>query len=198
MLPLTLATEDQLSETIALRLVAEFSDMEVGLLLRRNGNGYLRSRMRNLAEMARNGPVCVLTDLDNAFCPATLREDWLSRVPDAPSGLLLRVAVREVESWLLADHDAVAALLGKSVRPRLPPLPDTLVDPNAHLLTLAKRAPRDVRQDLLPDLGSTASKGLGYNARLCDFARTLWEPRRASTRSPSLLRMIGRIQQLNR
>jgi hypothetical protein len=123
MLSLTLATEDQLSEAIALRLVADFPALRIAKRLRRNGNGYLRSRISAFSEIARHGSVLVLTDLDTTICPAILRKDWLNQRP-CPTGLLLRVAEREIESWLLADHDAVAALLGPSVRWRLPDRPD--------------------------------------------------------------------------
>jgi hypothetical protein len=151
--------------------------------------------MRAVSEMARRGPVLVLTDLDKTVCPATLRMDWLDQRP-CPPGLLPRVAEREIESWLLADHDAVAALLGQSAGRRLPDRPDTLPDPKAFLLEPAQRAPRDVRQDLLPEPGAIASKGLGYNARLCEVVRASWQPRRAAERSPSLYRTIGRIREL--
>jgi len=196
MLSLTLATEDQLSEAVAIRIVDDFPTLRVDKCIRRNGNGYLRSRIHAFAEIARRSPVLVLTDLDSTICPATLREGWLNR-RECPPGLLLRVAQREIESWLLADHEAITALLGPSVRRRLPRQPDTLRDPKAFLLELARRAPRNVKQDLLPEPGGFASKGLGYNARLCEMVRTTWQPRQAADRSPSLDRAIRRIAELN-
>lgn len=179
-----------------MRLLAEFPTLSIGVRLRQIGNGYLRARIRNFNEIARYDPVLVLTDLDTAICPATLQKVWLSRLPHPSPSLLLHVAVREIESWLLADHDAVVALLGKSVRPRLAEQPDVLADPKAFLLKLARHAPRAVRQDLLPEPGAIASKGLGYNERLCELVRTSWLPRRAAARSPSLHRTLGRIQEL--
>jgi hypothetical protein len=196
MAPITLATEDELSEAIVLRILAAFSAITIGACLRRGGNGYLRSRIRNLCEMARRqGPVLVVTDLDTSVCPAKLREDWLGRTPQPP-GLLLRVAVREVESWLLADHDAVATLLRRSARQRLPDIPDRLPDPKDFLLNLARHAPKDVRLDLRAETGAMARQGLGYNARLCHLVRTEWQPDRAAERSPSLRRAIERIRDL--
>jgi hypothetical protein len=175
--------------------VDDFPALRVDKCIRRNGNGYLRSRIRAFAEIARHRPVLVSTDLDTTICPAALRQEWLNQ-RECPPGLLLRVAQREIESWLLADHEAITALLGPSVRRRLPHLPDTLPDPKAFLLELARRALRDVRQDLLPEPGSFASKDLGYNSRLCEVVRTYWQPQRAAALSPSLNRTIRRIAEL--
>ncbi len=192
---LTLATEDRLSEAVALRLLDDYPAITIGRCIRRNGNGYLRQRLPAFSEMARHAPVLVLTDLDTNLCPAMLRQNWMRGIPH-PRGLLLRVAEREIESWLLADHEAIVALIGKSVLRRLPDRPDKLPDPKAFLLTLAAKAARDVRRDLLPEPGAIASKGLGYNERLCDLVRTSWCPGRAAQRSPSLHRAMVRISEL--
>jgi hypothetical protein len=82
MLPITLATEDELSEAIALRILADFLTIMIGTSLRQNGNGYLRSRMRSFCEIAHHSPVLIVTDLDTQACPATLRTDWLRRLPN--------------------------------------------------------------------------------------------------------------------
>jgi len=186
MQPLTLATEDALSEALAERILADHPSILIGSKVRRGGNGYLRSRMQAWREIARHAPILVLTDLDNTFaCPPALLADWFGSL-SRPAGLLLRVAVREVEAWLLADHDAMTALIGKHVAGRLPEAPDALSDPKAFLLDLAARAPRNVRLDLRAEAGSTARQGLGYNSRLVDLVRREWQPARAAERSPSL------------
>jgi len=196
MLPITLATEDELSEAIAQRILAAFPAIPLGQCLRRGGSGYLRSRMRNFCEIARRlGQVLVVTDLDTKACPSVLRRDWLGNMPH-PSGLLLRVAEREIESWLMADHDAVATIFGKLAQRRLPDHLDELADPKDFLLNLAKHSPKNVRLDLHAEEGAVARRGLGYNARLCHLVRTVWHPDRAAERSPSLRRSIDLIREL--
>jgi hypothetical protein len=191
-----LATEDELSEAVGLRLLSEVSDrIEVGLLFRRGGNGYLRSRLANFCEIARRRPLLVITDLDRAACPAALCSDWLGQTL-LPRKLLLRVAVREIESWLFADHDAMRTLLGRGVASRLPEQPETVENPKEFLLTLAARAPREVRADLCAPSGAFARQGLGYNSRLCMFVREIWSPDRAASRSDSLRRACRRILEL--
>jgi hypothetical protein len=195
MLRIALATEDELSEAVGLRLVAEVAPaLEVGLRLRRGGYGYLRSRITNFCQMAQREPVLLITDLDNHDCAASLIEDWMRRTPRA-TGLMFRVAVREIESWLLADHDAVKALFGRNAM-KLPDLPDILADPKRAFLSLARSARREVRADLCAQTGAIAAQGLGYNRRLTDFVRRDWNPMRASSRSDSLRRARHRLREL--
>ena len=192
---LALATEDAVSEAVGIRLVEDTgSDLTVTQRLRRGGFGYLRSRMRSFCEIARRTPVLLLTDLDRGNCPATLIEDW-SRRETIPEQLLFRVAVRQVESWLLADRDGIARLFKVSIR-HLPLDPDALPDAKRSLLQLAQRAPRAVRENLVAESGAAAAQGLGYNAVLSNFVSTRWDPSRAGHLSNSLARARTRLMEL--
>lgn len=195
MRPVVLATEDALSEAVGQRMVEDAdSGLTVTQTLRQGGFGYLKSRMRSFCELARRTPVLLLTDLDTEECPATLIEDW-SRRDAIPKRLLFRVAVRQVESWLLADRDGMARLLKVSTR-LLPRDPDVLPDAKRSLLQLAQRAPRAIREDLVAESGAAAAQGLGYNAVLSSFVRTSWNPSRAEHRSSSLARARMRVSEL--
>ncbi|OJW14686.1 MAG: hypothetical protein BGO49_16995 [Planctomycetales bacterium 71-10] len=195
MTAITLATEDELSEAVGRRLLLD-SGVAIGQLLRRRGFGYLRSRMPNFCEMASRVPVVVLTDLDAAACPSSLIRDWLDGRPQ-PDGLILRVAVREIEAWLLADHEGLSALFNRTKSLKAPHQPDDVADPKRELLRLAeKHAPKDVRLDLVPGKGTEARQGLGYNDRLCPWVRDVWDPGAARRRSPSLDRAMVRLEAL--
>lgn len=194
MMAVALATEDVLSEEIGLRLLAELPTLITpSKLLGKKGFGYLRSRMDNWRQLAQRQIVLILTDLDQLACPLALRADWLGDKP-APANLILRIAVREVESWVLADHEAMRKLIGK--KGTLPPEPDNLPDPKQHLLKLAKLAARPVREDLVKKTGAVASQGIGYNNRLTAWVRSDWSPERAAQRSPSLQRTRMRLNEL--
>ena len=192
---LALGTEDELSEAMGKRLLKEAGyELEPSPLLRRCGFGYLRSKMDSWCEMAARKPVLLLTDLDMKACPMAVRNDWIgARTP--PENLVLRIVVREIECWVLADHDALRTLIGK--RGTLPPDPDALSDPKEYLLRLiAKHAPRRIREDLVAEKGAIASQGIGYNAHLGEWVRTQWSPARAADRSQSLRRARLRIGEL--
>lgn len=188
MTSVALATEDELSEAVGVKLLSEHPVLAETspMLLRRNGLGYLRSRMDSWRQMADRQIVVVLTDLDRLACPLILLADWLGADRQHPENLLLRIAEREVESWLLADHEALGKLLGRKAQ--FPVQPDTLPDPKQHLLGLAQKAPRAVREDLVAQQGTIARQGIGYNRRLIDWVQTEWSPERAASRSPSLMR----------
>jgi hypothetical protein len=193
MTPIAIATEDQLSEAIALRLISEIpTPYFIQHRLGRSGNGYLRSRMGSWYQMAQQQVMLVLTDLDRANCLVEFRDQWLAGAP--PTNLLFRIAVREVESWVLADHVAMRVLVGaKGV---LPAAPDELADPKQSLLQLAKSAPKQIRQDLLKATDGSLAQGLGYNARLTALVNSEWSPQRAAERSPSLARTRLRLTEV--
>ena len=194
MTDVALATEDELSESVGKRLLAETEGgLSPDLLFRRGGSGYLRSNMDKWCELAQQLPVVLLTDLDRAPCPTKLLKQWLGK-RNQPHDFVIRIAVRETESWLLADHVAMRQLLGK--KGRLPSDPDALPEPKNFLLTLAKSAARDIRDDLLAQQGAIASQGIGYNARLCAFVQNIWSPERAAQRSQSLSRARVRLREL--
>lgn len=179
-----LATEDELSERVGERLLDE-AGLLVELRLRKNGFGYLKSNIDKFAKLARHRPVLLLTDLDQTPCPSRLLQRWLGSL-GKPENLVFRVAVRQIEAWLLADRAAMTELLGSARR--LPDHPEAVPDSKRLLLDLAKRAPRAVREELIAAEGAIAAQGLGYNSLLGDLVRTRWSPKRAAENSPSLAR----------
>lgn len=191
-----LATEDSLSESVGRRLIAEIgSHVEVGLTFRKNGFGYLKANIDKFCNVAQRSPLFLITDLDKEKCAALLISKWIGN-RTLPENLVFRVAVREIEAWLLADHVGMKELLGKGAD-KLPADPDQLLDPKKSLLKFASGAPRAVRNDLLVEPGAVASQGLGYNQRLGEFVRNTWDPNRAASCSNSLFRTLKRLQQLS-
>ena len=190
-----LATEDEVSESIGLKLIEELgSEFQVNLKLRKGGYGYLRSKINSFCQMALRNPILIITDLDRITCPATLIRGWMG-TKRCPEKMLFRVAVRETESWLMADHTAMGSLLGKGAA-NIPSNPDSINDPKQKLLECAKRAPREVRKRLIAEKGALASQGLEYNSCLCKFVRERWNPERAANRSTSLRRARARLKEL--
>jgi hypothetical protein len=117
--------------------------------------------------------------------------NWLPGGKDVR--LLFRVAVRETESWLLADRYAFAELLGISVA-NVPDRPDDLNNPKATLLDLVRKSKRrDLKKDILPAPGVSFPVGLGYNDQLSRFVRERWDSRKAAQSSPSLARAVARV-----
>jgi hypothetical protein len=187
-----LAVEDTLSEAIAKRLLAAYrAEVHVDVVIGFKGNSYLKARARELNRTAGSVPVFLLTDFDRQHdCPAELIAEWLGK---SRNNLLFRVAVREVEAWLVADRNRFAAFLSVPAA-RIPSDADSIPDPKQFIVNLARRSRQGaIQTDLVPAVGSTAIVGPGFNARLVAFASTVWQPDSASYHSESLRRAIQRI-----
>ena len=192
-IPVNLAIEDRLSEAVLRRLLHYSArGYAVGTVYGRTGFGYLRKTVCGWNRAARGIPFVILTDLDEADCAPGLIRDWLKPDSQHPN-LLFRVAVREVEAWLLSDPDHLADYL-RVRRSRMPTGPDNLVDPKMTLVDLARTSrSADVRARIVPRTGSTAKQGPDYNACLTGFVTTSWTIEEARMNSPSLNRMVSRL-----
>ena len=192
-IPVNLAVEDRLSEAVIRTLLAHTKrNYAVGTAYGRGGFGYLRRTVRGWNSGAVGVPFVLLTDLDRWTCPQALIDDWLP-VPKHHN-LLFRVAVREVESWLLADSTNPANFLAAPAK-LISGDVDGLADPKAELIALARRSRRrDIRDRLVPKLGSTAKVGPDYNACLIGFVTSHWRVDAAEDRSPSLARTLNRLR----
>lgn len=182
-----IATEDILSEAVVEKILESAPiDFNVVWKQRKQGFGYLKKNIRKFNEIANIYPVMLVTDLDQSSCAFELMTNWLN-TPKNPN-FLFRVAVREVESWLLADRAAMARFLNISIV-NCPDSPDDILDPKQVLLNLVKKSRRrEIKQDMLPVKGALSSVGLGYNVRLSEFVRNYWVVNRAIEKSDSLNR----------
>ncbi len=192
MTTLFLVVEDELSEEVGQKLLRRFLGSEIQIrTLGKSGNGYISSKISNFCQMAQRTPVVIITDLDQIECAPTLMRNWIDS-NDIPQNLMLRVAVREVESWLMADRSNFAKFLGISPN-RIEANTESIEDPKRYLLSLAIRAKKGVRLDLLPNAGVIAQQGLGYNSALSNFVRENWDINEAASNSDSLNRMVSRL-----
>ena len=186
---INLAFEDSLSESVLkVLLLGSGRCYEVATLYTGGGFGYLRQRVPGFNNAAKGIPFLLLTDLDTAECAPVLVREWLP-VPPHPN-LLFCVAIREVESWLVADRENLARFLG--IRVELMPFgPDSIPDPKSVLIKLASKSHnRRLREDVVPRQGSTSKQGPNYNGRLISFVQGQWDPMVASAGSDSLRRTI--------
>ena len=146
-------------------------------------------------QIAQYGAVFMLTDLDANECAPSLVANWLGNIV-CPAKFLLRVAVREVEAWLMADRSGFAKFMGIATD-QVPPEVEKVADPKMHLLKLARGARRDLRTALLPPTKSAAIQGFDYNVVLSTFVREKWSSARAVDNSDSLRRTVERLRMIS-
>jgi len=196
MISVCTAVEDRLSAAVLERLIGETEGrLRIDIPIPPTGSGDLLKKLPELIRLAPNVPVLLLTDLDRKECAPSLIGEWLGQQAK-PDGLLFRVAVREVEAWLLADKRNFASF-ARIPLAKLPEVPEDLYDPKQSLLNLvARHSPASLRQDIVVDRGSGPRQGLAYNERLSQFVRACWDLEEASMRADSLARTRRRIGEL--
>ena len=191
-----IAVEDPLSDEVIRKVLHQMRpDLSDFRTLGLYGAGHLKNKAKELNRVARKIPVILLTDQDSPKnCPPTLISSWLGTTPRR--GLVFRIAVMEIESWVLAHRSECARLLSTPTN-KIPQDTDRLLNPKQHLINLARKSrSRSIREDLVPRDGSTSSIGPGYNMRLRQFVRDTWDPKIASDHSPSLKRAVDAIARM--
>ena len=102
--------------------------------------------------------------------------------------MIFRVAVREIESWIIADKKGIAEFLNISDS-IFPNNPDRLKDPKQLLIEIIRtKCHRKKYREMLPERGQTV--GVAYNSMLGEFIAKGWDINRAAAHSPSLRRAI--------
>lgn len=158
---------------------------------RSHGKAALDRSIFGLNIAARYQPVLVLRDLDqDADCAGRLAS---SLVMKPESKLCLRIAVRAVEAWLMADRPGFAKAAGLRQRD-LPKLPETLLQPKAVLLQALRTSSRP---ELRRMVGGPV-EGQLLAGFMAEFAREDWDPVQAAKDSaaPSLSRTVARLTNL--
>lgn len=180
-----IATEDDLSEVVLRKILFDISvDYNVHTSLGKVGFGYLKQKIVSFNKMAKFMPVIVLADLDRAESREALLESWLPG--EKSDGLVFAVAVREVESWIMADSESFSDFLGVS-KTVIPRAPDSIEKAKWKLLEVVGRSTkRTIKDEILPKRGSTSPVGLGYNENLSKYVLESWSLERARAASPSL------------
>jgi len=189
----TAAVEGIIDEAVVRRLLVEV-DAVPGVVYGKNGKPDLRRRIDGYNNAARHGPWLVLVDLNNdADCAPVLRRDWL---PQPAAGLCFRVAVRQVEAWLMGDSETLARYLGVA-RSRIPDDPERLPNAKAEMVDIARRSRmRAIREDMVPRPGSGRVVGPAYASRLIEYTQRYWRPEIAAQRADSLRRTIDCLRRL--
>lgn len=136
-------------------------------------------------------PVLCIADTDGQ-CAVELRAKWL---PQAHERFVLRLAITEAESWVLADRQGFAQALEAPLN-KLPQCPDEESDPKRLILTLVKKSKIRQFRDEVVSSADPSKPGTGYNLHLGAFVRGQWDAKRAVEHSPSLARAVKHLERL--
>jgi hypothetical protein len=187
----TVAVEGDHDAAVVRRLLASMG-FEAGTIYGRKGKGALDRSIAGFNQGARHSRWLIVRDLDHdAACATTLVRRL---VPDPAPHLCLRIAVRSLEAWLLADRNGMSDFLQVPMS-KVPLDPESLPHPKQALVELAKYSrQRAIRDDMVPIPATGAQVGRGYTGRVIEFATQQWNPERAAEPSDSLRRCLRALR----
>ena len=164
-------------------------------LVAAGGKHGLGPLIAGFARAANGAPHLVVRDLDgDAPCAGA----WIETNAPSVRGTYfsLRLAVRAVEAWFLADRAVAAAALHVDER-RIPRRPDEEVDPKLTIVNLARGSAKPwVRAAIVPAAGISRKAAAGYGGWLLS-ASARWSVERAMKNSASLARAHRRLTELH-
>lgn len=192
------AVEGPVDEAVLRRLIQGFG-ATAGTIYGKMGKDRLIRQVPAYSLAARLAPWVVLIDLDrDADCAPTLRNRLL---PSPAPALCLRIAVRAIEAWLLADRERFAEFFGIALS-KVPQHPERLPDPKRTVVDLARSSRRkEIRLDLVPRQESGRTVGPAYTSHLLAYiqdGQRGWRPEIAAEEADSLKRALLCLERLLR
>lgn len=148
--PIAVISEDAVTQALLHKCISHY--LPARKIVRtevKNGRGNVQREIPSYIALSSVMPVVLGVDLDQDRCAPSLLNSWGVKPTQAPQ-LLLRVAVREAESWLLADRQRLAKYIGAKTDD-ITKDPDSLVDPKIEFLSHVYRTSTpELRGRLLP------------------------------------------------
>jgi hypothetical protein len=181
------------TDAVIVARIIQLAGLHVGTTYPQGGKHQLDRRLSAYNNAARFSYWLVVRDLNG---DAACAPDLIQKILPAPSRFMkLRIAVRAAEAWLLADRQSIARFLAIPAA-RITTNPEGLTDPKRELVDLARGSRRrSIREDMVPQHGTTGRVGPGYPGRIIEFARDSWRPDVAARQSQSLARCISAVEQ---
>ena len=108
-IPINLVVEDELSEAVCYKILSEsHKPFYIGTTYGKHGYGYIKEKIYGFNQASKGTPYFILVDLEDECAPLQI-ENWL--VVPKNNNLIFRIAVKEIESWLLADRKGFSSFL---------------------------------------------------------------------------------------
>lgn len=194
-----LVLEGLLEEPVARKIVF-FCGHNVGDCFGKNGFVFIKEKSYRYHSITKKGnAVFVLTDFADSKCPCIVEachQYLITHIAKPDNKFLLRFAVAELESWLLADRMGISNYLGVPTN-KIPVSPDTETDPKQLLVNLARKSKRKgIKSALVPSKYHGGVVGPNYRSTMQKFIENVWDIESARKNSPSLERCVSRLMSL--
>ncbi len=190
--PVRVVVEGNLDEAIARRLT-QFCGGQFGRVYGKKGRRHVLDQLSGYNAAAGYGGLWfVLVDLDqNPECAPSLVAEAL---PEPAEGMCFRIAVHQVEAWLLADRAGFASWAGVRVA-RIPADVESIPRPKDRLVDIVRQSRRRrLCEAIVPRHRSGRTEGPAYTSTLSEFVAGPWDVEAAARAAPSLGRAIECLQ----
>lgn len=191
-MPLINVVVEGLVDRFAVERLAAAAGLDIGRVVVTNGKDSFNRRLPKYNAAARHSSWLAVrdSDRDGDDCPVTLRSVLLDG-PQSP-GLSLRLAVRTIEAWLLADAEMVVKHFSVPAN-KVPGDPEQLERPKHELVHSCRSSRRrDVRAAMVPPDGKGGT-GPDYTGFVGRYVREAWRPTVAAQHAPSLARALREL-----
>lgn len=190
----SIAGEGFLDLSVGKRLLEMFNHQVIAQYDKR-GKDRLDASFPGYLNASRLNPWLVLRDQDNHPCVAELSRQINPNRDEFPQ-MVLRICATSIESWLLADKTGFSRYFRVGAG-KLPSDVEALPDAKGCLINIVSGCSRrNLREGIVPRVGSGRKIGPEYNAVLSSFINEEWNANRASENSESLRRAMSRIEEL--
>ena len=187
--------EGPLDNALATHLIHSVG-LTPGTTYGQKGYPYIQNKVKNFNSSGKsNFYLFTMVDfMDTRLsCPPEVLRKLL---PYPNTGMIFRVVVRELESWLLADRKNLSTYLKISPH-HIPLAPESIPDPKITLVNLARKSRSEkIRSSLVPETGSTSQVGKLYVSEMTNFIQKFWNIEAAELNSPSLKRCMEKLKLL--
>lgn len=166
----------------------------VGTVYGKQGIFYVIEKAEAFSVRGDYSPILILADFADMKidCVVDARNKLSTKIPEQAS---VRLAIMEIESWLIASRQELARYLGVSIG-KISSNPDIIADPKQALINLAResRYPR-IRKMFVPRHGVSSVVGPGYVDGFTEFMSIHWNIDEAMKYSPSFVRFVTRMRE---
>lgn len=189
----TCVYEDVLTFFVMKKLIVNFvGKIEITKSINAHGFGAIKRDILKYNQAAKINPFFIITDLDQKKCPVELIKEWF-KDNTVSENMIFRIAVHEIDSWILADKIGIANCLDVS-EVLIPQNPDEISDPKQFLMNLAKKSKNSDIKNNFPPKDNFAKQGPLYNPILCSFVENEWNVEEAVKKSESLKRAVVALE----
>lgn len=194
---INLVSEDLLGESIARKIIQKYApNYQPHSINKTGGKSAILKRLLEYNRLAKHLKFFILLDLDQEQCIVHfIKKCFKNKL--LKENLIFRVAVLEIESWILADSKGFSEYF-KVPKEKLHDNPDKLKDPKRFLVNIIKKCCKEksYRESIIPDKNSGAVVGPAYNSAMIQFIEKKWSPKRAINVSTSLKRCIQAVKNI--